>query len=172
MQEKLYPIICDDLIKNFEDCFIELTVKTLWYILREQLLSRRRYDEELVKTLFSPEHSVIADFRPGSENIHLFLENISEMLSVQSDDIPYVYIDQLDLIFDLAVKMRMIKRNPLTPFLTTYTQRTTKRQMEIRQALVKKFLTNNEEKRILHFLFENITMNGSTDCRVVLQSIF
>lgn len=172
LNEKLYPIIREDLTENFGDQMSSLSFKSLWFLLRENLQSVGKYDEEIVKALFSPANASVSDFHPGTEDIQIVLRSISVLLTVDIEDIPLKYIEQMDLILDTAVKHGFIDRNQLKAYFPDYTRRATQRQQEIRQALVKKHLTAAEENRILSFLFEDTETNEIKAPRVVLQSVW
>ena len=167
--EELYRLICDDITKNFENHLLSL--KSLWYILFSNLKEIKKYDDSFVKELFSPENDAISDFVPGTQEISILFENISKWLRIPVDEIPLKHIEQLNLIFDSAVKRRFIPRNPLIPYLHVYTQRATERQQEVRQALVKKHFTDNEERRIINYLFERTAINGVNELGLVTNSI-
>ena len=163
-----YHIICDDLI----DSFTSFSLKSLWYLLYDDLKNTtRKYNDTLVKELFSSGNNSISDFIPGTQDISILLEEIAKPLSVSADEIPFKVIEQLNLIFDSAVRRHLIARNPLVAHLHIYTQRATERQQDVRQALVKKHLTDAEEKRILKYLLEETSHNGVKELRVVADSI-
>ena len=151
--KELYPIIRTDIDKNYVKANITLTFKTIWFFCREYLLALKKYDDEYVKTLFACKNKDISDYSPLNPG-EILISAIANQLEVPVEDLPYKLIDQINTIFEAAKKNRIIANNPFAKYMVLYTSRASDRQNEVRQALVKKHLSDEEEAKILQYLLE------------------
>lgn len=170
--DRLYLLIRRDVLAYFFGEAAHLTLKTLWFCVRDSLLGIKKYREDLVKAMFSPGNEKLSDYIPGAEDFPGLICSVSEWLKVPEDEIPFNVIEQLDLIFENAVRSHLLSQNPMEMYFRVFTQRATDRQQETRQALVKKQLTEREEGKIVRFLLEKVETEKGEEIRAVSKSIW
>ena len=156
--EALYPIIRADVGKNYISAKQLVSLKTIWFYCWTYLVDIKKYDHEYVSRLF--EGHEIADCMPQTQDGMGIIEVAANSLKLNTNDIPYMAIEQLDLILKTAVKHKIITYDPLEAYVAEYTSRATERQQDVRNALVKKHFSSEEESRIFSTIIKEKSVDG------------
>ncbi len=144
--DKLYPIIRDDIEKNYIISPKTLTLKTIWFYCWNYLSGLKKYDHEYVRFMFDG-HS-LADYTIQFQTESVLLAAIADSLNVNVEEIPYKGIEQINMVLDAAVRQGLSLYNPLESYVADYSRRATERQQDVRNALVKKHFSPEEEKAL------------------------
>lgn len=156
--DEIYPIIRNDLK---EKNIIEkqgITLKSLWFYFWNYLSDLKKYNHEYSSELFK--RVEIADIMPRLQNENQIMKAISIGFGVESENVPYAAVEQIDLVLQLAVKRGILVCDPLEVYVSEYTNRATERQQDVRNALVKKHFTAVEEEKIMNVILKKQTMDG------------
>lgn len=158
-ESTLADIIVRELYERFQSNFSELSLKTIWFILRERLnppknkdSKKNPYKDELAQYLFCGSIQDLSRLHPLHAEIEEIQDAMEAVLQNQEDDARLKYWLQLDLIFKAAVKAGILDRNPIQYIIASVSKRATDRQREIRNAMTKKNLETDEEDRLLELL--------------------
>ena len=151
--EAIYPVIRGDIEKNYIYTKNSVTLKTLWFYCWNYVESLKEYDHEYVCKLMECEG--VASIIPGIHSGQELLAAVAEGLKTDLDDIPYKTIDQLEKIFKSAVKHKLLLFDPLEAYVADYTSRATERQQDVRNVLMKKHFTAEEEEKIFMDIIKN-----------------
>ncbi len=153
IDDRIYPFVIKDIEEVYLSHGIELSLKTLWVYLYQELKSEKNYDQNIFDILFFNGNDIFSSYKLNSE------QDISKVLAIQlgfnEEDIPLKYLQQLDLFFQIAVRRKIIKINPIKYILPVYQKRATKRQQEVREVLVFKHFSVEQEKQMVKYLFES-----------------
>ena len=150
----LADIIVRELYERFQNNFSELSLKTIWFILRERLLSAKgSYQDEIAKLLFCGPVQTLSHLHPLHAEIEEIQSAMDKVLRKLDDDTRLKYWLQLDLIYRFAVNAGILDHNPVKYIIFSVSKRATDRQCEIRNAMTKKNLETEEENRLLELLF-------------------
>lgn len=148
-----------ELYERFQSNFSELSLKTIWFILRERLnppknkdSKKNPYKDEIAQYLFCGSIQDLSRLHPLRAEIEEIQDAMEAVLQDQEDDARLKYWLQLDLIFKAAVKAGILDRNPVQYIIASVSKRATDRQREIRNAMTKKNLETDEENRLLELL--------------------
>lgn len=153
LDERIASPIIDDILSYYSGKLYELSLKTTWYCLRNTLLSKYTYDENLALKLFSDNSNEIGALCIGTSTADDYDAAMSTIFP-EDDLVPKKYWDLLNLILNTAVEKGYIKHNPLVAHMATVNTRLTKRQQEVRNALTKKTFELEEERKMLNgFLY-------------------
>ena len=144
--EEVYPIIRMDIEKAYIAAAFPLSLKTIWFYCWNYLSDTKRYDHEYVKRLMMFE--TLANIIPTPGTGGDMIEAIAQSLDISIEDIPYKAVDQIDMILKNAKRYGLIDFDPLEIYVREYTERATRRQQDVRNALVKKHFTAEEEKAV------------------------
>lgn len=166
----LYPIIKCDIEEKFINQRRSVSLKTIWFYFAEELNRSKDYNNSLMKELFKDPK--IADFEPAADSINNLLISIAKNRGVEMEDITFSLIKQLNFLFSLACKHGMLYDNPVIALVSRYTKRTSARQNEVRNALVTKHFSKEEEKVIFDEIIKEEEKNGSKHSRCTLDSIW
>ncbi|MGN0421599.1 MAG: hypothetical protein ACI4EY_02570 [Lachnospiraceae bacterium] len=161
--DSLYPIIRADIGEKYIAPKRLLSLKTIWFYCWSYLADSKKYDHEYVCQLFK--QKPISEIMPQIQTGAVLLEAAAKSLSLDVDDVPYKAIEQMDMILKTAVKHRLLVFDPLESYVAEYTSRATERQQEVRNALVKKHFSTEEEMNI----FNNIVKVKNVDDRKVFS---
>ena len=153
MDERIADAVIGDILDFYADRMDELSIKTMWYCLRDQLHTLHTYREELALEIFCGQNQSIAVLNIGRSTAEEYDIALQSVLPAK-DHIPKAYWQQLHLILNAAKNEGYIKYNPLAEHMMVVHQRADKRQREVRNALVKKILENDEERRIMDYLLQ------------------
>jgi len=140
--DNVYPIIRSDIEKK---CIgkIPITLKTLWFYCWNSIADSPKYDHSFMSRFFmNPD---VADVIPQIRSGEVILDALAKILEVKIEDVPFRCVDQIDLIFKAAIKLKLIPFNPMESYVAEYSRRATERQQDVRNALVKKSFSNSEE---------------------------
>lgn len=158
-ESTLADIIVRELYERFQSNFSELSLKTIWFILRERLnppknkdSNKNPYKDEIAQYLFCGSIQNLSRLHPLHAEIEEIQDAMEAVLQNQEDDARLKYWLQLDLIFKAAVKAGILDRNPVQYIIASVSKRATDRQREIRNAMTKKNLETDEENRLLELL--------------------
>ena len=168
--EELYPIIRSDIAKNYVKTNRILTFKTIWFYCREYLLVLKKYDDEFVKSIFALKNEKISDYNPLMPG-EVLIAAIVDQLKIPVENLSYKLIEQLYTIFEVACKNRIVTNNPMSKYMGIFTNRASDRQNEVRQALVKKHLTDEEEAKIIEYLLSTTNKDGKRIARCVCNGL-
>ena len=153
MDERIADAVVGDILDFYAERMDELSIKTMWYCLRDQLRTLHSYREDLALEMFCSQSQSISILIVGkgtAEEYEIALQSVFPA----KDHIPKAYWQQLHLILNAAQREGYIKHNHLSEHMTVISHRADKRQREVRNALVKKILENNEERRIIDYLLQ------------------
>ena len=153
MDERIADAVVGDILDFYSERMDELSIKTMWYCLRDKLHTLHTYRENLALEMFCGQSQSISTLNVGrstAEEYELALQSVFPA----KDYIPKAYWQQLHLILNAAQKEGYIKHNHLSAYMTVISHRADKRQREVRNALVKKILENDEERRIMDYLLQ------------------
>lgn len=148
LDERLAPAIVEDVLDAYKGRLQQMSFKTAWFCLRSKLLTKYGYHEDLVLELFSRGDDLV--LLQISTNNPVAYEDAMANLFEGKDAIPKKYWDQILLILNAAKDTGFIEHNMLSHYIVNVTNRMTKRQQEVRNALVKKTFKAEEEKLLLN----------------------
>ncbi len=154
LDDRVYPYVYTDMINYFVKEGIAVTLKTLWIIVRNELLYDRKYDEGIMIELFELGGREFGEYVLEKQTEEELLELLMNALQVK--EIPTKYLEQLNLLFTVAKKEKHIPYNPLKEIMESVKKQASDRQQEVRDALTKKHFSDSEEKRIFDYLSEQI----------------
>ncbi len=147
--ERLYPYIVADMKKAFHGRYYDLTLKTLWFIFREELIKLDGYDDDFCRSLFANKELLISgmkhsDFMDGNQN-----SQIRTYILKRSIDDQFKYTRQLNTIFSLLKERGIYLINPVSEISKAVYQRMEEEQYEVRNALTKKHFSLPEQTGLL-----------------------
>lgn len=150
-------LIVEDVLDFYRDHLHQLSLKTAWFCLREELSNRITYKDELAKQLFSAENQQLSDLPicASAEEIEIAVQ------TVLGEDTPQKNWQQLNMIFAAAVDAGWIKWNPLVDRMVAIDAKIKKRQQEVSNALTKKTLEIHEERTIVEYVRQRYEEDGS-----------
>lgn len=153
MDERISDAVVSDVLDYYFGRMDELSIKTMWYCLRNQLRTLHTYRENLALEMFSSQNQSIAVLNVGRSTADEYEVAVQSVFPAK-DHIPKAYWQQLHLILSTAQDEGYIKHNHLSEHMRVISHRADKRQREVRNALVKKILENDEERRIMDYLLQ------------------
>ena len=159
--DALYSIIRADLEKKYILERRSVSLKTVWFYCWCFMNELRKYDHEYLVRLF--QYRPMADLIPEQQTGRDLLEAIAGGLETDADSIPYKAIEQVDLVLKTAVQHRVLFFDPLETYVAEYTSRASQRQQDVRNALVKKHFSSDEE----YAIFRHIIRKKHTDGKLV-----
>ncbi len=168
--ENIYQIIRNDISKKYIADKQTITLKTIWFYCWGFLSDRKKYNHEYVSELFK--HSEIADIMPQVQSGEALIEAIAVSLKVNPNDIPYLAIEQIDEILKAAIKNGILIFDPLETYVQENTSRATERQQDVRNALVKKRFSLEEERKIFEAIVETKSVNGKNILNCTHKSLY
>lgn len=152
LYEDVYPRIRQDIKNHYISGNIKISLKTIWYYLRDRLKERLGYDEDLAVEIFSSNtelSKVHPDDYTGDEIEKKLLHPIKRM----DNNLKLNYMNVLNIILDEAVKNGIILENKIKKeHLEKYKDTLTDRQTIVRNNLTKKSLEPTEEESIVRQL--------------------
>lgn len=143
--------IMTDITEKYLNEGKSVTLKTLWFCLRESLMKNTSYDDEVMRKLFS-ENKAISDLYPDRVSGETIRKAISAQLEVGEEVKELKLLRALNIIIDDAIKKRYLFENRILPLLPAAQSRASKRQAEVRQALTKRSFETIEEEKVIKFL--------------------
>lgn len=159
--DDVYYIIHNDLKIKYIAAKRLISLKTIWFYCWIYLIEMKKYDHEYASQLFIQED--LSMIRPQIQTGAEIIKAIAKSYCITINNIPYKAIEQIDLILKTAVNHGLIVFNSLEPYVLEYAGRATERQQDVRNALVKKHFSSEEEMAI----FVAATRKKSIDkCKV------
>lgn len=171
LYEEYYELIVADILDYYRMDLSCLTLKTMWYCCRDELLSRISYDEEIAIKLFcgadqSLSNLVLEDSTP--EEIAAAMQ-----ASYGQEEVGKKVWLQFNLICQAAVEEGILEKNPLASFVQVVKEESRNRIYLLNAALKKSHFTAEEETRMVSFLREDTPVarrKGASVPRYVLES--
>jgi hypothetical protein len=150
--DKIYPIIRTDIERK---CLgiVPISLKTLWFYCWNSIVDSPKYEHDSMSRIFS--NTDIADMMTPINSGEVILKALAKTFEIEVDEIPFRYVDQLNLLFKTALKLKLTFYNPMESYITEYSRRATERQQDVRNALVKKHFTDSEELSIFMAIVGN-----------------
>lgn len=174
LMDKVYEVIVDDLFHFFINENRPLSLLSLWFYLRTYLQSESHYDENIWINMFFVLNNSVSQFKCDVDSDNLLFNCLCNDLHLEREDLPISVLEQLNLLFKVALKEGHIIHNPLEGIILSARSRSSRRINDIRNVLVKKHFSENEERRIFDFLIEEELDNntGKYLPRCVIHSIW
>ena len=144
-------VIIDDITKCYFNDRKSVTLKTLWFCLRDKLKRNKSYDDQVMINVFS-RHSSLSDLYMNIATGDTILKAISELYGIGEEVQALYVIREINLIVNEAIKQGLLFENRIMPLLPAAQHRASKRQAEVRQALTKRCFEDEEEQRIVEFI--------------------
>ncbi len=168
--DAIYPIVRTDIEAKLIKHRSLISLKTIWFYCWVYLRDLKKYDHRLISDIMQDQY--IGDYVPFAQGGDEILELIAKTLRMEVEDIPYKTVEQFYMIFTSAVTHRLILYNPLENYMREYTNRATERQQDVRNALVKKHFSIEEEKAIFMAITEKQNGNGKMIPACCAKSLF
>lgn len=128
-----------------------VTLKTLWFCLRNDLQKNTSYDDDAMAALFS-KGTAISNLYPDRDTGDAFKKAIEEQLEDGEEVRELRLLKLVNMVITEAVKRGYLSDNRILPLMPAVQNRATKRQTEVRQALTKRSFETAEEQRIVKYL--------------------
>ena len=144
------PIIAD-IKTNYLNTGEPVTLKTLWFCVRNDLQKNTSYDDDVMAALFS-RGTAISNLYPDRDTGDAFKKAIEEQLEDGEEVRELKLLKLVNLVITEAVKRGYLSENRILPLIPVAQNRATKRQAEVRQALTKRSFETAEEQRIVKYL--------------------
>lgn len=171
LYDEYYDHIATDIKDYYRGHLHELTVKTMWFCCRKELLSRISYDDNWAKQMFCGENQSLSNLISG-DCIPDDVVTAVEALCGPNVAGKREWL-QLNLIFQVAKEEGLIGNNPLASFVHVVKEENRKKIYLLNAALKKSHFTDEEEKRMVQFLQELVPLPNKKDHavpRYVLES--
>lgn len=140
--------ITADIRSNYLNADEHVTLKTLWFCLRNDLRKNTSYDDDVMMVLFS-RGNAISDLYPDRDRGDAFKSAIEEQLEDGEEVKELWLLKMVNLVISEAVNRGYLSENRILPLIPVAQSRATKRQAEVRQALTKRSFETVEEERIV-----------------------
>lgn len=150
--ERVTQHIVGDIQSFYAGAMDTLSLKTLWFCCRDMLLKKNNYDEELAKELFCSGDQQLAGLCPGVASASGYLDKMANLFGSEPAGVQLKYWRLLELIISIAVERGYLRYNQLSAIVHTFSAKATQEQQEVRNALVKKTFSIEEEEKILQFI--------------------
>lgn len=163
LYEEFAPLIIEDILSFYADNMNTLTMKTVWYCCRPELLSMITYDDEIAMQLFCGENQELSDLYPertAPEWFSVIMEKLIPAGSISDKK----YWKQLNLIMNNAVENGFLSRNPVAYCMPIVEQRNNKELAQIRANLSKHQFSEAEELKMVKYLLEAVEKDGISRC--------
>lgn len=151
--EEFYNSIVADILDFYKADFSVLTLKTLWFCCRKMLCSCVSNFDELAMEVFCGESQDLWDIPVrdcSPKSVYEAIQgDVEETYGVQLWSL-------LHLIFKVAVENGLAAENPFAPMVRTVRDRNRERLYQLNAALKKSNFTEEEEKRMVDWLMEEI----------------
>lgn len=160
--------ICEDILDTYATQLQTLSLKTLWFVHRTELKRNPKYQDDCAKHMFCTEHQELADLYPQSA-MELDYQEAMEYVLEDTDGVGIKYWEQLSIILQFLVTKKLLMTNPIGLYVQSLSKRATEEQLEVRNALVKKSFTIQEERKILEYI---CAITSQKRIRYVEESIY
>ncbi len=147
--EKNYEVISNDIKRAFMGRMTDLSLKSLWYVNRNELFMTNGYEDDVCRVIFNSKY-LIGSVKCESIFDGAFLEAIKQLI----DDFGTVgekekVVKQLYKLFNVLIIKDVVSFNPFSDILRNITNRMEEEQYEVRNALTKKNLSMMEQRKML-----------------------
>lgn len=143
--------ITADIKTNYLNTGEPVTLKTLWFCLRNDLQKNTSYDDDTMTALFSG-RTAISDLYHDRDRGDAFRKAIEEQLEDGEDVKELRLLKLVNLVITEAIRQGYLSENRIQPLIPAAQNRATKRQAEVRQALTKRSFETAEEQKIVKYL--------------------
>lgn len=143
---QIHPHIKNDIFELYLSQKKSISLKSLWIYLWDELKLLKNYDHDVFLKLFKITDLSFID--SSSFKYSEVSEIISKVLDIDMDEMPPLIIEQFYYLFQIAVKNKIIFYNVFEIEFKKLSNRATKRQQDVRDTLVKKHFSDEEEKKI------------------------
>lgn len=164
--------IAKDIRKAYKDKLSEISLKTFWFLEHEELMTAKKYDQTIMDQFFSFDRKVISDMPIADPDIHALVSEIEHMTSGFTSEVRSRYMNQLYILFRTAFRMKYIKTNPLAGMERELSNRISEEQQEVRDALVKKSFTIDEQMRMLKTTEGSWTKSENSQTLIIAFRLF
>ena len=148
----MFEAITADIKTHYLNAGEQVTLKTLWFCLRNELQKNPSYDDDTMAVLFS-RGNAISDLYPDRDKGDAFKQAIEEQIKDEEEVKELRLLKMVNLVISEAIKRGYLSENRILPLIPPVQSRATKRQSEARQALAKRSFEQAEEQKILNYLF-------------------
>lgn len=163
LQPDIMEQIVQDMEAHYADCPKQLTLKTVWYCVRADLVSTyMTYDDDLAVQLFCCEREQFSELSLLDINEEKIFAALALTVPEVNEDPRYRRL--LDLIFRMAVRRGYLDAHPFTPVKTSYDQECQRAMRQLRQALGKDSLSLPQIRKVLAFLLEPVDEQQTPRC--------
>lgn len=142
-------IIGADVRENY--AINQLSLKTAWFLNHIRLEADREYNHDVASRMFFGNND-ISQIRLQEATQEDMITAMETVFVCDKDDIEYIYWRQLDLIIRKLIRAGFAGANPIEEFVNARSNRLSEEQREVRNALVKKVLEQEEMRRIIEYL--------------------
>ena len=149
--KSMSEIISADIKTNYLNKGEPVTLKTLWFCLRNDLQKNTSYDDDAMAVTFS-RGNAISNLYPDRDRGEMFEKAIKEQLKDGEEVRELRLLKLVNLVVTEAVKKGYLSENRILPLMSAAQNRATKRQAEVRQALTKRSFEAAEEQRVVKYL--------------------
>ena len=144
-------VIVKDIVKCYINCKIPITLKTLWFCLREDLKKNYSYDDREMIEVFS-RHTALCNLYMNKTSGQEILEAVSELYEAGEEVKILDLLKEINRIVTKAIGKGYLAENRVLPLIPAAQNRASKRQAEVRQALSKRSFEDEEEQKIMDFV--------------------
>ena len=144
-------VIVDDIVKCYLNSGKPVTLKTLWFCLREDLKKNYLYDDQKMQAVFA-KHGVLCDLYLDNVTGDKILEALSELYDAGEEEKSLHLLKEINIIVTAAISKGYLFENRVLPLLPMAQNRASKRQAEVRQALTKRSFEEEEEQKIMNYV--------------------
>lgn len=153
--EEIPYFISEKIVKDIKDNYLNenkpVTLKTLWFCMRSELLKNHTYDDDNMREMFSKNNEIANLFMDNDTSNEIY--NAVKNVFSEGEEIEELRVlKSLNLIVNESIKEGYLVNNRVVPLLPKAHERASKRQAEVRQALAKRNFEDIEERRIVKFL--------------------
>lgn len=168
--DELSEIIAKDIRKNYSDSYETLSLKTLWYLYRDRIYNNEAYDDALCLSIFVNSEYELQRMSYSDLLTGRYPDALEEVLSGRDTAEQRRILLQLDILFDAMLREGIFRYNPFRDMLGDLSNRMSEEQYEVRNALVKKNLSINQQKALLAGTCQTGEWLGSEDFRTLIVS--
>lgn len=148
---KVSEAIKTDITTHYLETHFPVSMKTLWFCLRDELQKKTSYDDALMRQIFTTGEKISELVLPKSDE-QMIREAIAELIEPGEEKKELQILKMLNVVVTEAIKQGYLSENKILPLLPSAQNRATKRQNQVRQALAKRSFENIEEEKIIKYL--------------------
>lgn len=158
MYDEYYDLIVDDIKNYYSEDYSRLTLKTMWFCCRSELLTKISYDDSVAKELFCGLNQNLSCLISGDckpDDIAAALESFYGENGAGKK----IWI-QLNMIYQTAVEQGLLAKNPLATMLHVIREAYREKLSQLNSALKRSSFLDDEESRMVEFMRENVPVKG------------